>query len=189
MTRRNSSARFAIILTQVKICLKNHMKNIHGVVSYRQSAIKNPDLTPEIDYPNFYCRACEKRYPTNKNFWSHLYNAHKMKKKTDIPSTIIHPNITPDVNRIDFYCEACERQYHSRQSYSNHLRRIHKILIRQELMKNPHLVPDISNPENYCVAGELKLSTKVSYRNHLLTVHNTAIPRSTTKQSQLPTPI
>lgn len=92
--------------------------------------ILHPELIPDEDDPNAYCRPCEKTYVNRNSFRHHIKTIHEMAVKP-IPFVkkahhrIRNSGLIPDVNDTNFYCRACEKTYVSWNSYRDHLRKIH----------------------------------------------------------------
>jgi hypothetical protein len=91
--------------------------------------IINPDIIPDVNDPNYDCRACNHEYADKRSYRRHLQTIHKMKleplAKRPHPKRKIESDIVPDVNDPNYNCRACNYKFASKWSYRNHLMDIH----------------------------------------------------------------
>jgi uncharacterized C2H2 Zn-finger protein len=177
-----------------KVCQKNlsakntylrHLKITHNMkkkLDEKLGRIKalHPELLPDEDDPNFFCRSCEKYLSNKCSYRSHLEVIHSMTLNYSdakyVGGKIVKTEVPLDENDPSFKCQVCNIQYKSRRSYRKHLRSIHLMTLTPSSIArriaNPHVLPDKDDPNNFCQVCQKSFARHVSYRYHLTTLHN-----------------
>jgi hypothetical protein len=71
----------------------SHFKKVHKMSLPQSRKVKNPDQLPDINDPNFYYNACEKRSKSRSTYLAHLVSVHKMEVTLPQSTIIINPGI------------------------------------------------------------------------------------------------
>lgn len=145
---------------------RTHLKYTHKIklapVIKKNHIIKNPDILPEWDNPNNYCRSCEFTFKGKSAFRRHCKLKHGIK-----PPTVERP----DMRDPNFYCKVCNITFISRISYKTHCGIIHPKYHFSCRIVDPDVLPELSDPNNYCRACKKKFRNKHSYQYHLCYFH------------------
>ncbi|KAL9548343.1 hypothetical protein MBANPS3_005720 [Mucor bainieri] len=172
--------------------LTKHIEKAH-----RRTKIKHLNLKPDVQDPNFYCKACERGYTKQSSFRLHLRQLHKM---SDTPSeyycsacnatikehsaysihiTRSHPNhkikrihVRPDINDPNYYCKSCEKPYFKKMKYRHHLQVVHKIFIQDIIVRIPAI--STNEPEYYCSGCNTVVHDYSTFVAHIRSQHPTS---------------
>lgn len=167
---------------------KYHKNGKDTPITTRTKTAVDPNIQSDPNDPNFFCRSCQKVYPSQYHLRAHIHHYHpefKMKKSQDHLIPIImeidarHPN--------NKRCTICEREFANRYSYIRHMDTIHKDGKREprwNLQKEEkqalvivwfHLWDD---PNNYCRSCRRAYGNKYSYQRHLKAIHRNVLQES-----------
>ncbi|EPB91955.1 hypothetical protein HMPREF1544_01249 [Mucor circinelloides 1006PhL] len=144
---------------------KSHLFAIHKV-DWRLNQQKSKNM-PDVNDPNFYCCACERKSSDNNKFKVHLKLMHSIylsaPKKT---------SVEPDTKDPNNNCRACEKNYSSRYTYRMHLRLVHHMAL-PPLRSNANLgsLPNPNDPHHYCSVCKRSYETRPKYRAHCRRIH------------------
>lgn len=158
-----------------------HLKHTHNVLPPLKTrprppaVIPNPHLKPDIDDPNFHCRACLKTFAGKYAYRKHIKVIHQVALEPILkkPSKIKHPELTPDINDVNSYCCACEKSFSTRYGYIYHLRFIHNMDVDNGL--NMDATPDPDDANFYCCACNKHYDSQHFFRVHLRGVHRMSL--------------
>lgn len=143
---------------------RDHLGHKHKVkqmpINRKDFKIKNPDVLPEWDSTENYCRSCEYTYNSKTLYHRHCKDMHLMKPSIE----------RPDWNDPNFYCKICKSTHSSQGTYRKHCRYYHPKYPNPTII-NPDVLPDESDPNNYCKLCEKKYTGRCSYRRHLRFTH------------------
>lgn len=99
---------------------RDHLEKVHKIILPKlQKSTENPDISPDINDPNFYCKSCQTKYKSRRNYRAHLRHKQKMqltplKKQTTFDSTIsVGDTKKPD----NTSCSLCKYTYTNKNSY------------------------------------------------------------------------
>ncbi|KAI9474153.1 MAG: hypothetical protein EXX96DRAFT_329111 [Benjaminiella poitrasii] len=171
-----------------KSCFKIHLFKFHGVpiepakLNGCSNCIVHPELEPDPNDPNLFCRSCEHTYSRLRNFKDHLFKIHnivveKPPRPLKVKSHIKHPDLEPDPNDPNNYCSFCNRKYTRKYSFKRHLATAHNIESQsttaspKSLMEYPEIEPDSEDPNLYCRICDCTFVSKAFFKNHLVKVH------------------
>lgn len=75
---------------------RRHYRKKHMILPYKPSSRHrppvNPHLSPDLNDPNHYCRACEKKFPSQTYYRRHAKTAHKIRVTNPF-----YPNYDPNM--------------------------------------------------------------------------------------------
>ncbi|GAN03311.1 hypothetical protein MAM1_0038d02764 [Mucor ambiguus] len=161
---------------------KRHRRLVHGE-TFSFTITRKPklvnDLPPDMNDPNFYCRACDKKLSCKAGFRTHLAVYHNMflpVKKLKSPS---EATTQPDQTNYKYYCLSCDNRYPTTTKYREHLELIHHVQGAASETKAhiPLYLPDPDDPNFYCrTCGKTK-PTLLIYRTHLRNIHHMRLPK------------
>lgn len=91
-------------------------------------------LKPEINSRDLYCRVCEKDFPKEKVYRSHLKSTHGMslaptKESKETMASVFRRYRIPNPHDPNFYCCCCKKVYDNKAIYHQHLKMVHKLLV------------------------------------------------------------
>lgn len=115
-----------------KAVFRGHLCIVHKMVFpdiKLKSSRFDPNIQPEPNDPNFYCKSCKFKYSNVTTYRVHLFQMHEIGTQ---PRRQIRPNlnIQPDPNDPNFYCKSCEHNYLNNTKYEIHLRSVHKMILK-----------------------------------------------------------
>lgn len=120
-----------------------HRHEASGYTNKPLKTLKNrvsradPNITPDYDDPNGYCKSCNKTYKSRAIYKEHLRKFHIMAK---YPKSIPNPEILPEMSdSTNKYCAPYNHVYISRRSYLIHLRHVHHMKSIKKLEVNINL--------------------------------------------------
>ncbi|KAI7907835.1 uncharacterized protein BX663DRAFT_492149 [Cokeromyces recurvatus] len=178
---------------------RTHLRRFHDIIIENPSPPQNsnrpiryPDIKPDPNDPNFYCRSCDHVYSSFRSFKHHLAKFHNIivepppsrLSMQSINCPIRYPELEPDPKDPNFYCRSCDHTYSSFRSFRTHLAQFHKNIIVEppstnEKLKRPirysNLQPDPKDPNLYCRSCDHTYSSNRSFRDHLKNFHNIII--------------
>lgn len=163
---------------------KQHRRVVHGdVVPFILTRTPKlvSDLPPDVNDPNHYCRACDKKLAGRAGYRTHLSLFHDMVlpliRKTSADPTakryIFHKSDTK------YHCRTCDKGYPTTIKYREHLEHIHHIqgAASETRAHIPSYLPDPDDPNFYCrTCGKTKQSLE-HFRKHLRNIHHMALPK------------
>ncbi|KAK4514307.1 uncharacterized protein ATC70_001899 [Mucor velutinosus] len=163
---------------------KRHRRLVHGetfpFITTRTPKLVS-DLPPDINDPNHYCRACDKKLACRAGFRTHLAVFHDIflpVKKFKHPSA--RPKKKPfQKNDRKYHCLICDNAYPTTIKYREHLELIHHVQgAASEIRAHvPSYLPDPDDPNLHCrTCGKTK-STLERYRKHLKNIHHMILPK------------
>lgn len=138
----------------------------------------DPNILPDIDDPNFYCKSCQAQYASCKNYRIHLRRVHGLKlvplrKKSTFDSTI---SVDDTKNPKDTTCIICKLRYSSRTGYQTHMKNTHKDgrsipVNRAIIIPNSRIQPDPDDSNFFCRTRQRHYSNEYKYRRHIRLMH------------------
>jgi ribosomal protein L31 len=147
---------------------------MHQMDIRRQTQKKiNPNISPDIDDPNFYCRTCKATYKTRSYYRNHLKYTHIMELKP----LRGHPRFDHYMKEDDSKetsCIICKLIFGSRRGYLQHMARHTKAgYMKSSRSKiNPDVIPDLDDPNGYCESCGTTLASIRGYKQHVRFYHN-----------------
>ncbi|KAI9267728.1 hypothetical protein EDC94DRAFT_646479 [Helicostylum pulchrum] len=162
-----------------KLEYRAHLKDLHSMdlPPLPKGGHPTSSLTPMVDYINYYCNTCDRKY-SNIFYSTHLLRSHGIKSR--FPSTSVNRKEKPIIDQANNYCTACEKYYKNKGGYRAHLRSVHEISLpkycHKPLRVNPDITPDMNNIDNYCAACDRTYANGGAFRRHLATIHNMIAP-------------
>jgi hypothetical protein len=110
---------------------RKHLKDVHKMILEPLNRKKILDITPDLDDPDYFCRACEKGFFSYMSYRAHLKTVHKMKLKPLVKQNRAtskrHRKTPPLPDDSDVYCQTCDRKYSNKSIFRTHLKLIHKM--------------------------------------------------------------
>jgi hypothetical protein len=101
-----------------------HLMNVQGM--YNVNCIpKNtlyPDILPNLNEPDRYCCACEKRFKRKVYYYTHLRIIHRISSKLQQQRT--DSNLPSNLGNC---CSVCRKQFYYVRSYQDHLKMKHNV--------------------------------------------------------------
>ncbi|KAL9545598.1 hypothetical protein MBANPS3_007066 [Mucor bainieri] len=153
----------------------DHRRTVHAVGRGTVTTIKDVDLEPDVQYPNSYCKSCDKTY-TLYTYRHHLESVHHMVLKP-LPRTKIQNDKIPDPNNPDCHCASCDHKYSSKWGLLRHCQTIHGMenarlkKVRQILSQPKETLPDLHDPDFFCKTCGITSRSKKQFRSHCYHVH------------------
>lgn len=148
-----------------------------------QRTTPNPNISPGIGDPNFYCRSCQSNYKTGADYRDHLRHVHKMKLSPLKKRTAIDPNISDadTKNPNNTSCAICKFTYSSTTQYRKHMEKFHKDgkntpLKRSVRMSNRNIKPDPNDSNLVCNPCQTRYARRDSFRRHIRLLHPNVLP-------------
>lgn len=166
-----------IINTSCRVCdqdlsseldLRLHMLSIHSI--YEPSQVTNK-LKPDVDDPNYYCRACNWKAATKGKYNSHLRSVHNITPANPKKTNNYNSGFLPDPFDPNFYCRVCKITKSKKNEYRSHCRKVHHMALEPLSFAYPDAVIDINSPDHYCAKCDMHYKGKQSFRHHLKSVH------------------
>ncbi|KAL9537042.1 hypothetical protein MBANPS3_012137 [Mucor bainieri] len=110
--------------------LMKHRQKYHRGRPYAGTSIKHLHLSPILSDPNNYCRACERKFPTPKNYRNHLQLVHHIIEPTarenlafgfgNGSNDINESSATDDPQGAEFQCGSCDERFSSMLRLTRH---------------------------------------------------------------------
>lgn len=88
----------------------------------------NPTIQPDPNYPNLYCRSCQKSYATRSSFHEHIRSFHPDTKVETVKRMYTINPVMVEMDNGDFSnrrCTICQKDYSCRRSYRKHMNLYH----------------------------------------------------------------
>lgn len=159
--------------------LKVHARRLHGVDYFKPTVI-HTDLKPDVDDPNYYCKACDRTSSTKDSFLKHLAYMHA-NIMPELYEGVACNGVQPKDGRN--YCAECSKAFHAKWLLRLHLEKTHGIAAGTDFISkvespNFDVTPDPKDPNNYCATCNKTYSIRSSYLKHLFYIHGISVKRS-----------
>ncbi|KAL0141745.1 hypothetical protein V8B55DRAFT_1573944 [Mucor lusitanicus] len=157
-----------------------HRFSIHNIKSGISRTIRDSNVEPDIDDPNFYCKSCEQGYKTKEIFRQHLRKTHFLALEKLRSYKLPLEGIFPDPDDPKLYCKACNHTYASKINYKRHCRYVHGVTSFKSANQKSNTSSNMMN--TYCQACDRRFSSTLTYRRHLFFIHR--VDRTVAQQKQ-----
>lgn len=157
----------------------HHLERIHRMIIPRlPKPTQNPNVLPDVDDPNFYCKSCQFKYKSRAIYRYHLRQTHKMELTLLVKQSIVDPTISvaDTKNPNNTCCAICKIKYCRRTYYQQHMKKFHKDerdipVNRGRKIPPSNIQPDPNDLNFYCAPCQRRYSAKHYYRPHICLYH------------------
>lgn len=105
-----------------------------GYLHGQSSSIKHPELTPDINDPNYFCKTCDRIYYDRGAYNVHLVRVHNISRVGNLSRIVPpfpFPTLFPDPDNEDRYCAPCGKTFTTFASFKTHIKGVHYVGIQQ----------------------------------------------------------
>lgn len=149
-----------------------HQLEVPPLESGRRLRVR-PDILPDVDDPNWYCKSCQRHFKTHDIYRKHIKRIHEIPLKRLAPPLLYDPTIEPEIDNPDNFCRSCKKTMKNSSNYRRHLVVVHKMKL-ERLPKSKHdrsIQPDIDDPNFFCKSCNKSFEDRGRYRIHVQHVH------------------
>lgn len=108
----------------------------------------DPEILPDKDDPNSYCRSCDKSFAQRQLYMQHLQRIYKLQIIKARPNKL---TMKPNIDYPNFCCQVCKTIYSSRKPYRRHRMDLAPSIDYPKY--DPNIKLDINTPTKNCCAS------------------------------------